>query len=124
MPKQAEHAEQKALIKWCKMHPVAKRIFAIPNGGARHIAVAAKMKAEGVRPGVPDLFLPVPRGRFCGLFIEMKAKGGRVARGQSEELEQLSADGYMAVVCWGWDSARETIENYLNFGVDSEEPTM
>lgn len=119
MTKQSEHNEQKALIKWCKMHPVAKRIFAIPNGGARHIAVAAKLKAEGVRRHVPDLFLPVSRGRFHGLFIEMKAKGGRVAKGQSEELEQLSADGYMAVVCWGWDSARETIENYLNYGDDN-----
>ena len=118
MPRQAEHEEQKALIKWCRLHPVAKRIFAIPNGGLRHPAVGRKLKSEGVRPGVPDLFLPVPRGNFHGLFIEMKAKGGRVTSQQSEELEELTGDGYMTAICWGWDSARDTIESYLSHGSD------
>ena len=55
--KDLEHQEQKTLIKWCeyKGHPY-NLIFAIPNGGQRHKAVAAKLKAEGVKSGVPDLF--------------------------------------------------------------------
>ena len=69
MKRNPEHESQVAVINWCRMarkdYPEAQRIFAIPNGGARHVAVAIKLKAEGVRQGVPDLCLPVPRGHLC-----------------------------------------------------------
>lgn len=76
---------------------------------------AAKLKGEGVRAGVPDLCLPVSRGGYHGLYIELKRiSGGRVSPEQRKWLESLRQEGYMAVVCHGWDEARHTIESYLD----------
>lgn len=112
-----EHDHQVALFQWAarfqKALPALAMLFAIPNGGARHIATARRLKAEGVKPGVPDLMMPVARGGHHGLFIELKAKGGRATPEQSGWLERLRAQGYCAAVCVGWDSARALIENYL-----------
>ena len=62
----SEHQEQAALFRWAWFaqvkHPALALLYAIPNGGHRHKAVAARMKAEGVKAGVPDLCLPVARG--------------------------------------------------------------
>lgn len=75
-----EHEEQKALIEWSawmsNARPELSLMFAVPNGGDRHPAVAAKLKAEGVKAGVPDIFLPVPRNGYHGLFIELKELKG------------------------------------------------
>ena len=111
-----EHDEQKALIKWFDLqYPSLRgRLAACPNGGQRNVIVAAKLKAEGVRPGYPDLNLLVPRHGFAGLFIEMKRqKGGSLTPEQADWLEFLGAQGFMAVVCKGFDAARETVANYL-----------
>jgi hypothetical protein len=98
-----------------KKYPELQLMLAIPNGGHRHKAVAAKMKAEGVKAGVPDIFLPVARGEFHGLFIELKKlKGGRATSAQCIWLEELNNQGYMAVICKGWLAAKNTLENYLN----------
>ena len=118
---QEEHKEQKALIKWAglqsKTIPALKLLFAIPNGGARHIAVATKLKAEGVRRGVPDLMLPVANGTFHGLFIEMKkVNGGRASKEQIEWQTALQLEGYQSLICEGWLDAKESIEIYLGWG--------
>ena len=121
--KTSEHKEQCALMQWwalaCKGFGLPEALlFAIPNGGHRHIAVAAKMKAEGVRAGVPDLFLAVPKGAYTGLFIELKkVKGGVVSDSQREALMLLSARGYAVAVCRGWRAASRYLEQYLNEGV-------
>lgn len=112
----SEHDEQKALIKWfdLKYPELRGRLAACPNGGQRNVIVAAKLKAEGVRPGYPDLNLLVPRHGFAGLFIEMKRqKGGSLTAEQAGWLEFLNAQGFMAVVCKGFDAGRETIAGYL-----------
>ena len=88
-------------------------MFAIPNGGARHIAVAVKLKAEGVKAGVPDLMLPVSRKGYNGLFIEMKTEEGSEQPNQKKWRETLIGNGYLSVVCKGWDSARSEIMGYL-----------
>lgn len=118
-----EHNEQKALFSWVfaaqQTRPELALMFAIPNGGARHVAVAAKLKAEGVKAGVPDVFLPVARGNWHGLWVELKfqgngvAKKGAVSDKQRQWLTALQAQGYQTAVCYGWHSAKETIENYL-----------
>lgn len=91
----------------------ADDLHAIPNGGQRHPAVAAKLKAEGVTPGIPDLMLTIPVSPYHGLFIEMKARGGRLTESQREQIERLRARGYHAVCCVGFDEARVAIERYL-----------
>jgi len=118
MIKDLEHQEQSALIRWSKAQaktiPELKLLFAIPNGGHRHIAVATKLKAEGVKKGVPDLFMPVAKGGYNGLFIEMKRqKGGTVSPEQKQWHADLQEQNYRVDVCHGWDSARETILEYL-----------
>ena len=69
-----EHEEQREFVRWFRQNHPGVRIFAIPNGGARSITTAAKLKVEGVSAGVPDLCIPA-----WGMWIEMKRqKGGRV----------------------------------------------
>lgn len=117
MTKPTEHDDQKALIRWADMaYPEFRgRLAAVPNGGQRNAIVAAKLKAEGVRRGFPDLMLLVPRHGFYGLFIEMKREtGGRLSPEQADWLEWLAAQGFMAVVCKGFQAAKDTITSYLD----------
>lgn len=112
-----EHVEQVALFRWAKLaqnaYPELKWMFAIPNGGRRHIAVAVKLKAEGVKAGVPDVCLPVPRKGFGGLYIELKAGKNKPTPNQIEWQGGLSQFGNKAVTCWGWEAAKTIIEEYL-----------
>jgi hypothetical protein len=120
-----EHGEQVALIDWCSLHikqaPELELIFAIPSGGHRHKKTAGKLKAEGVKAGVPDLFLPVARLGFHGLWIEMKVKGGRIRPVQFWWLEQLVEQGYMHQVCWSFEEARDLLMAYLGYEWDPNE---
>lgn len=114
-----EHDEQVTLVQWwgfaCKSFGISEQLlFAIPNGGARNPITGANLKREGVRAGVPDLFLAVPKNGLCGLFIELKKpKGGRVSDAQNQMIKVLCEAGYSVVVCPGWTAAKEAIETYL-----------
>jgi hypothetical protein len=113
-----EHEEQKNVVQWFDLqYPAIKgRLFAIPNGSNKSKAAASKFKAEGLRPGVPDLMLPVARGGFHGLFVEMKrVKNSKLSTEQNEWLDFLANQGYMVVVCKGFEPAKNTIESYLNY---------
>lgn len=115
----SEHTEQVALFSWVgyKMgeYPKLEYLFAIPNGTyASSKFVGARMKAEGVSRGVPDICLPVSMGGYHGLFIELKIKGGKLSREQRRWLDVLGKEGYLAVCCEGWMAAAEVLENYLN----------
>lgn len=114
-----EHSEQVTLIKWwalaCKQFGIPEQLlFAIPNGGKRDVISAKLLKDEGVRAGVPDLFLAVPKGDYHGLFIEMKkVKGGVVSNSQKEMGAYLMGRDYYCAVCHGWVEAKTAIEKYL-----------
>ena len=85
-----------------------------PNGGRRNKITGARLKAEGVVAGVPDVFLASPRQGVHGLYIEMKRqRGGTVQATQKELITALRQAGYRVEVCKGWWEAREVIENYL-----------
>lgn len=111
-----EHQEQKAFIEYGQaMGGPWLRFYAIPNGGDRHPAVAGKLKAEGARPGIPDLHLPIAKGQYHGLYLEMKRqKGGILSESQSREIALLQADGYAVFVPEGMDEAVEVTKWYLN----------
>ena len=118
-----EHEEQKTLIEWAelqrKANPELKMLYAIPNGGHRNKIVATKLKAEGVKSGVPDMCLPVPRGGYHGLYIELKRlRGGRVSAEQKIWIDCLEKQGYQAIVCNGWFEARTAILDYLEGAQD------
>lgn len=113
-----EHQEQVKVIHWwrhaCKAYGVPEyALFAVPNGGSRGMIEAANLKAEGVRPGVPDLFLAVPRGGLSGMFIEMKAIKGRASPEQTDFIASASLRGYRAEFCFGGDAAIKAIADYL-----------
>ena len=109
-----EHQEQCAVIAWCDQHPIAKHIFAIPNGANKSPATAAKFKREGLRRGIPDLFLPVASRGFHGLFIEMKrVKGSVQADAQLQKAVELEDLGYHVETCRGAQTAIDLIRWYL-----------
>lgn len=95
--------------------PVLNRLFAVPNGGERHKAVAGKLKAEGAKKGVPDVMLPLPSYPYHGLFIEMKKPGELkgTSTDQKDWIRDLRSLGYFAVVRDNWRSAAATIQTYL-----------
>jgi len=112
-----EHRIQSAFFKWAKyasvQYPGLKLMFAIPNGGARDAVTGAMLKREGVKPGVPDIFLACPVGEYHGLFIEMKTAKGRPSPEQREWLSRLRSRGYAAVICHGLDEAIDTATAYV-----------
>ena len=109
-----EAQEQALVIEWAQYNPQLKWLHAIPNGGSRHKAEAANLKRQGVKSGVADLFLPLPRRKYQGLYIEMKrVRGGTVSKEQREFLRDMSEQGYKAVVCRGHKEAIEAIKEYI-----------
>ena len=112
-----EDIEQETLMQWTVyamgMYPELKLLYHVPNGGKRNTAEAAHLKRQGVKAGVPDLCLPVPRGSYHGLYVEMKAKSNQPTEAQIQWLESLSAQGYKTAVCWGFEAAQRVIESYL-----------
>lgn len=116
----AEHREQSALFRWARLnerkHPELAVMFAIPNGGHRHLFVAKKLKSEGVKPGVPDICLPVPRGNYPSLWIEMKAGRNKPTGTQITWHTLLSRYGHMVAVCYSWQDAARIISEYLQHG--------
>lgn len=119
--KDLEHQEQVAVVEWADYQRwngkrIGDYLAAIPNGGHRHPAVAGKLKAEGVRRGFPDLILAIPITPYHGLFIEMKARGGRPSVEQKCWISLLREQGYQAVVAVGADQAIAEIQHYLTGG--------
>ena len=118
VPIPTEHQSQVTVIDWCNahahLHPALSRIFAIPNGSNKSIVAAMKFKREGLKPGVPDLFLPWQIADYGGAFIEMKRKGGSLSDAQIEWVDWLRVEaGYVVFVCWSADEAIQCIKNYL-----------
>ena len=115
--KHIESEHQQALFEWAKLAsggiPELKLMYHVPNGGKRDHAEAARLNAEGVKPGVPDVFLPVPRGGYHGLWIELKVDGGKPSKEQRDWLEYLNGAGYCALLCYGWQTAQMEIEQYM-----------
>jgi len=117
-PVAVEHRMQVNLFKWAKLAagalPELRWMFAVPNGGARNVIVASKLKAEGVKRGVPDVMLPVSRGGYHGLWIELKAGRNHPSAEQIAWIAELLRAGYLVQVVWDeWQNAKTVIERYL-----------
>jgi hypothetical protein len=116
--REPERAMQVNLFTWAKMasgaDPRLKLLFAVPNGGKRDYVTAARMQAEGVKRGVPDVCLPVPAGGHHGLWLELKAGKNTLSEEQAVWLNLLRAHGYAVdVVRDDWAQAKRIIEHYL-----------
>lgn len=114
----SEHGHQVAVFVWVRANvrkePLLDWLFAIPNGGQRNAATAGRLKAEGVKSGVPDLMLPVPRKNYAGLFIEMKKLDGKLDKNQKDVwIPFLTGQHYYVGVCYGWEQAVDCLKWYL-----------
>ena len=118
LPAVSEDTIQAQVIAWAnkqtKVYPELSRLFHIPNGGQRHVLVAVNLKRQGVKAGVPDLFLPVPRFGCHGLWIEMKTQDGAISASQKGWIGYLQGAGYRVKVCRSFEEARVTLIDYLN----------
>ena len=114
----SEHDEQTKLFEWARYregkYPELALMFAIPNGGHRHITVAKRMKAEGVKAGVPDVLLPVMRGGYHSLWIELKHGKNKATDSQQWWLDMLNAEGHKAVIAYEFEGARDAVLEYLD----------
>jgi hypothetical protein len=113
----SEHDHQKAVFQWAglneRTHPELSLLFAVPNGSYKGKASAGRFKAEGLKSGVPDVCLPVAKGKFNCLFIEMKDGNRPLSENQILWLEKLDRFGACAVVCRNVDEAINILEWYL-----------
>lgn len=102
-------------------YPELKWLFAIPNGGFRTKSEAGRFKASGVKSGVPDICLPVKRGPYSGLYIELKRpdsigrKEGKPSPEQEDWIDFLRSQGFGAMVCVGYEMAWNNIVRYLEY---------
>ena len=113
-----ESQHQVMVVKWSQQtsvrekYPELKYLSHVPNEerSVKNVAIA---KAMGVKRGFPDLILPVPRGGYGCLLIELKTEKGRPSDAQKWWIEHMNAEGNFAEVCHGWQSAVRTLEWYL-----------
>lgn len=115
--KSLEHEQQVIVFQWATAAalkwPELMALYAIPNAGKRSFAAAKWMLAEGLRPGMPDICLPVPRNGFGACFIEMKIDGGKLSPAQHERLDVLRRAGNYAHVAYSAAEAIDHLERYL-----------
>ncbi|CAK0753157.1 VRR-NUC domain-containing protein [Gammaproteobacteria bacterium] len=123
----SEHDQQAIVVSWAKLHeaqhPELALLFAVPNAGKRSIGAAKYYLAEGLKSGVPDLILPVPRdldnGRsFVGLAVEMKDGKNKTTEKQDWWLEHLNIFGWYCAVSYSAEAAVKTICYYLEMEYD------
>jgi hypothetical protein len=114
----SEHGHQAALFAWAAQnlttYPELKWLFAIPNGGQRSASQGARLRAEGVKRGVPDIMLPCRNGRYNGLWLEMKVGKNVLTREQKDYFNYLHQENYRCKVCYSWIEARDEILKYFN----------
>lgn len=111
-PARTEHVEQREFVSWFRKTYPAIRILAIPNGSQRSRTTGARLKAEGVVAGVPDLLVPA-----WNLWIEMKrADGGSVSTQQKDWHRYLESIDHTVLVCAGFLQAKEKVEELVKRG--------
>lgn len=114
--KKIKHHEsdiQKNCVRWFRFAYPQLIIFSIPNGGSRNVIEAVRLKDEGLLAGVSDLFIPKPNRISAGLFIEMKAPGGKPTLSQVSFMQKMLSLGYECKICHSFDEFREVVDNYL-----------
>lgn len=114
----SELQEQIRVIKWwdsvCHHYDLLPvHLFHIANGGSRGAIEAVNLKRSGVRPGIPDLFLSAPFDGFHGLYVEMKAHGGKIDPVQKQTIDSLRERGYKCAICFGHEEAIVAITRYV-----------
>lgn len=128
-----EHDLQCAVVQWAAMQvgkwPALRLLYAVPNGAffggeaktlnsGRKVSMgiirAQKLRKEGLKSGVPDLVLPIARGGFHGLYLELKNGDKSPLRPEQVEwLDALNAEGHKAVVARSFETAVDLLRWYV-----------
>lgn len=115
--KSSEEIEQVSLFEWAAFMenriPELRLMYHVPNEGKRTVTAGARLRKAGLKSGVPDIALPVARGQYIGLYIEMKYGSNKLTKNQEKWLEDLKEQGHMTAVCYGWEQAKDVILRYL-----------
>lgn len=120
--KDTEHSQQAAFFCWIQQQQFDDRLryaFAIPNGGERNVKVASRLKAEGVKAGVPDVFIPIPATIYAGMWLEFKRPGtenqrpGRLSTDQEKWRDFLISQHYFHKTVFNHLQAAESVLIYL-----------
>ena len=116
--KRSEDTEQIAVVQWanwnCSKWPELELLFHCPNEiGTRSRSDGVRLKQMGVKPGIPDLLLPVEKGAYSGLCIEMKYDRGALQESQKRKLRLLAEQGRYCAVCYGAEEAVKVLKEYL-----------
>lgn len=123
--RKSEDVEQIMVVSWARWneqrYPELKLLYHCPNGGSRNKAEAVKLKQMGTRAGIPDLCFPVPKGKYAGLYIEMKSENGRLQENQKETLRLLARYGNYCAICHEANEAIRVLEEYLELKETAEE---
>lgn len=113
-----EEEEQTYILNWAEvcmgMYPELELMYHVPNEGKRTKREGARLRRLGLRRGVSDICLPVARGGYHGLYIELKALDGKPTTEQQEFITAVCEQGYCGRVCYGGDAAVNLIIEYLN----------
>jgi hypothetical protein len=78
-------------------------VFHVPNGGARDAREAANLKVQGVLAGIPDLVIVCPFGEI--VWIEMKARDGKVSKVQKDLHPHFVKLGHEPIVAYSAEEA-------------------
>lgn len=113
--KASELTEQIKLMSWARsiesFVPELALLHHIPNEGKR--TNGGVLKAAGLKTGIPDLCLPIPRKGYHGLYIEMKYGKNKLSKNQKEMIAKIEKEQYKVSVCYSAKQAREVIRHYL-----------
>lgn len=127
----SENQEQRWLVKWMSLHPVIAEYFCKNNNeGKRTLAQGWNLKLMGLRPGVSDLFIYYPFGKFSGLWLEIKRNKAYTKSERETDTwiaqvkfqEDVKRVGYSAFFAYGWLDAKDIIERYLDVKSDIHNP--
>ena len=113
--KQSESQIQHSCLTWFEhQYPsLSKLLFAVPNGGKRDSKTGARMKYEGVKKGVADLILLLPKKGFASLCIEMKAPEGKQSEHQMAWQLHAEKAGNKYVICYSLTEFMNEVNKYL-----------
>ncbi len=112
-----EEIEQINLFRWAEfaesVYPELKLMYHVPNEGKRSAIAGKRLKQAGLKPGVPDIVLPVARGGYIVLYIELKYGRNKATENQKMWLRRLRDQRHLTAVCYGWEQAKDLIEAYM-----------
>lgn len=98
-------------VKFPSLYEVA---FAVPNGGDRAARTASLMMYEGQKKGTPDICIPDPRGKYHGMFLEVKTEKGTASKDQKAKAELYRRRGYYVAIGKGFAQCHDEIAKYYN----------